>query len=112
MNERWPTFKRTGGRHAVRDVRVLGLEGGWPTGTRRADGVRDEDGTAHGRGPAASGSSSPERAQARHAMDRVFGLDLLRCIAVLMVLVSHTRFLLRPLFPSLQALSIFGFLGV
>ncbi len=45
-------------------------------------------------------------------MQRVFGLDLLRCIAVLMVLVSHTRFLLRPLAPSLQALSIFGYLGV
>jgi peptidoglycan/LPS O-acetylase OafA/YrhL len=45
-------------------------------------------------------------------MERVFGLDLLRCIAVLMVLLAHTRFLLRPLLPSLQALSIFGFLGV
>lgn len=45
-------------------------------------------------------------------MDRVFGLDLLRCIAVLMVLLAHTRFLLRPLMPSLQALSIYGYLGV
>ncbi len=45
-------------------------------------------------------------------MERVFGLDLLRCVAVLMVLVSHTRFMLRPLMPSLQSLSIFGYLGV
>ena len=45
-------------------------------------------------------------------MERVFGLDLLRSIAVLMVLLAHTRFFLRPLIPATQALSIFGFLGV
>ena len=45
-------------------------------------------------------------------MPRVFGLDLLRCVAVLMVLLAHTRFFLRPVLPQAQALSIFGFLGV
>lgn len=44
--------------------------------------------------------------------ERVFGLDVLRSVAVLMVVVAHVRFLLRPLAPSLQALSIFGYLGV
>jgi peptidoglycan/LPS O-acetylase OafA/YrhL len=45
-------------------------------------------------------------------MDRVFGLDVLRAIAVLMVLAAHTRFLLLPLLPWTERLSIFGFLGV
>jgi peptidoglycan/LPS O-acetylase OafA/YrhL len=42
---------------------------------------------------------------------RVFGLDLLRTIAVLMVLVSHSRFLNNH-FPQLSILGNFGFLGV
>jgi peptidoglycan/LPS O-acetylase OafA/YrhL len=45
-------------------------------------------------------------------MERVFGLDLLRAIAVLMVLAAHCRFLLLPLLPWTETLSIFGFLGV
>ena len=45
-------------------------------------------------------------------MARVFGLDLLRAIAVLMVLSSHALFFVRPLFPAIQALSLFGYLGV
>ena len=45
-------------------------------------------------------------------MARVFGLDLLRAIAVLMVLSSHALFFVRPLVPAVQALSLFGFLGV
>jgi peptidoglycan/LPS O-acetylase OafA/YrhL len=45
-------------------------------------------------------------------MDRVFGLDVLRAVAVLMVLAAHTRFLLLPLLPWTERLSIFGFLGV
>ncbi len=43
---------------------------------------------------------------------RVFGLDLLRCAAILMVLTSHTRSYIRPFYPAAQGLSVFGFLGV
>lgn len=43
--------------------------------------------------------------------NRIFGLDVFRSCAILMVLVSHTRFL-TPFFPSLLILGKFGFLGV
>ena len=45
-------------------------------------------------------------------MNRVFGLDLLRCVAVLMVVAGHSRFLLRVHFPVMREWSVFGFLGV
>jgi peptidoglycan/LPS O-acetylase OafA/YrhL len=46
------------------------------------------------------------------ASERIFGLDLLRCVAILMVLVGHARFFLRPMFPASQSFSVLGFLGV
>jgi len=48
----------------------------------------------------------------RSGSDRVFGLDLLRCTAILMVLVGHARFFVTPLLPAAGGLSVLGFLGV
>lgn len=45
-------------------------------------------------------------------MERVFGLDALRALAIIFVLVSHGRYFLLQHVPSLNFLSIFGFLGV
>lgn len=45
-------------------------------------------------------------------MKRIFGLDLLRAIAVISVVLSHSRKLVLNLFPSLDFLKIGGFLGV
>ncbi len=47
-----------------------------------------------------------------HAGKRIYGLDLMRAIAILLVLLSHGRIFLRPLFPWIDYFSIGGFLGV
>jgi peptidoglycan/LPS O-acetylase OafA/YrhL len=56
--------------------------------------------------------ASPHPSSRRTSPSRVFGLDLLRCVAILMVLLGHTRFFVRPLLPAAQDLSVFGYLGV
>lgn len=43
---------------------------------------------------------------------RIYGLDLMRAIAILLVLVSHGRIFLRPLYPWVDYFKIGGFLGV
>lgn len=43
---------------------------------------------------------------------RIFGLDLLRAIAVSAVLLSHSRFWLRSLSAGSERLRVFGFVGV
>jgi peptidoglycan/LPS O-acetylase OafA/YrhL len=43
---------------------------------------------------------------------RIYGLDLLRATAILMVLVTHSSNLLRPWFPWLSSTALFGYLGV
>src|SRR4051812_22345461 len=45
--------------------------------------------------------------------DRLFGLDILRCIAILLVLFAHTSFVL-PISPAARSfcLTYFGFTGV
>lgn len=47
-----------------------------------------------------------------NADKRVYGLDIMRAAAILLVLVSHGRIYLRPLIPVTDKLSIGGFLGV
>ena len=44
--------------------------------------------------------------------NRIIGLDILRTIAILLVLISHSRIFLYPLWKDLQFLSIGGFFGV
>jgi peptidoglycan/LPS O-acetylase OafA/YrhL len=46
-----------------------------------------------------------------HEKDRNFGLDLVRAVAILLVLTSHGRFLL-PEFPGKILLANGGFFGV
>lgn len=43
---------------------------------------------------------------------RIFGLDLLRAIAIFSVLLSHSRFLLTPYWKRFEVLRLGGFLGV
>ncbi len=43
---------------------------------------------------------------------RVYGLDIMRASAILLVLISHGKMYLRPLIPQAEFLSIGGFLGV
>ena len=43
---------------------------------------------------------------------RVHGLDILRALAITMVLVTHSKGLLVPWFPQLKHCAVFGYLGV
>jgi len=43
---------------------------------------------------------------------RIFGLDVIRSVAIIFVLFSHSRFFLIEFYPRLSALSIFGYFGV
>lgn len=44
--------------------------------------------------------------------ERIFGLDMLRFCAILLVLISHGRHLLHPIFESTDFMSIGGYWGV
>lgn len=43
---------------------------------------------------------------------RIFGLDLIRASAIVMVLLDHSKFFFAPLDPRINVLTIFSFLGV
>lgn len=45
-------------------------------------------------------------------MKRIFGLDIVRATAILLVLFSHSSNILAPYVPWLRDIGIFGFLGV
>ncbi|HEA20201.1 MAG TPA: acyltransferase [Pricia antarctica] len=44
--------------------------------------------------------------------DRIYGLDYLRFWAIMLVLISHGRWILRPIFGDIEFMSIGGFWGV
>jgi len=45
-------------------------------------------------------------------LSRIFGLDIIRASAIILVLISHSRFFFRKFYPAIEALSICGYFGV
>ena len=50
--------------------------------------------------------------ESRITTNRVFGLDIIRATAIILVMISHSRYFFVKFYPALNGLSICGYLGV